>query len=461
MTFLNHDPPDHKVVYYRTQSISSSVTSFSDGSDFKMSRRTSSSEEVDIDSILILSRESSFSDENITLVEKRETTLYQMALDYCNEENLTTDLQMGIYLLKKAALQDESRASMKLGQIYQNMSGMNEGLIYALFWFQHAMRIDSSLKYECTGICTKIRRNIVTRDCGGTDSFESFLSLAKQKIPVGQYLVGLSYEMGLFDGIQANAEKAFSWYKKFGRQMKDADIFFDLGMRYSKGIGCQQSIRKAISCLKKAEILEHENARIELGLIYFQKRKYTRAIGYLSTELDKDDPRVPFTLGEMYYEGLGFPEDHGKAMVHYENAARSDYVEAQVILGRIYAGEFGDEENLTEAFVWFKKAAKQSHILGQYNLAILYFNGQGVRQNKTKAFKVLSRLANLLRLLDKGDRSAVDFDLRSNVEYRLGRMYFEGVGTEQNKDEGVKWLARASAHGHSLAQSYVKKKKIA
>ncbi len=51
-------------VYSPTQTTSSSDTSFSDGTDLLMNRRTSSSELIETDSISLSSRESSFLDED-------------------------------------------------------------------------------------------------------------------------------------------------------------------------------------------------------------------------------------------------------------------------------------------------------------------------------------------------------------------------------------------------------------
>ncbi|MBP9693735.1 MAG: SEL1-like repeat protein [Alphaproteobacteria bacterium] len=426
-------------VYSPTQTTSSSDTSFSDGTDLLMNRRTSSSELIETDSISLSSRESSFLD----------------------EDNPKADLQELISLLKKAAFAGESMASLRLGQIYQNMDGADRSDIYALFWFQHAMRINPELRYEYRDVCTKIRRQIADRMCNGIDSFQSYLDLAKQKIPIGRYLVGLSYEMGLFEGVQVNSKKAFSCYKKLGHALKEADLFFDLGRRYLKGIGCKQSVRKAISCFKEAENLKHESARVELGLIYYQKGNYTRAIGYLGTEVDKEDSRVPFTIAEMYYAGLGFPKDYGKAMVYYENAAHADHVESQVILGRMYAGEFGAKEDFTRAFFWFTKAAEQFDIVAQYKLAVLFYNGQGVKQSFSEAFRLLFSLAKQINVVGKKDLAAIDFEIKSSVEFVLGRMYFEGKGVRQSQDEGIKWLAQASAKGNRSAQSYARKKGMA
>lgn len=442
--------------YYLRQTTSSSDTSFSDGTDLLMNRRTSSSELFETDSVSLLSRESSFSDE----VKQRQNGFYLSALAYCDEDNPKADLQKGIVLLKKAAFAGESMASLRLGQIYQDMDGADRSYIYALFWFQHAMRINPELRYEYRDVCTKIRRQIADRMCNGIDSFQSYLDLAKQKIPVGRYLVGLSYEMGLFDGVQVNSRKAFSCFKKLGHSLKEADLFFDLGRRYLKGIGCKQSVRKAISCFKEAEDFQHESARVELGLIYYQKGNYTRAIGYLGTELDKEDSRVPFKIAEMYHAGLGFPKDYGKAMVYYENAAHADHVESQVILGRMYAGEFGAKEDFAQAFFWFTKAAEQFDIVAQYKLAILYYNGQGIKQSFSEAFRLLFSLAKQIAIVGQKDLEAIDFEIKSTVEFMLGRMYFEGRGTKQNQDEGMKWLAKASARGNLLAQSYARKKGI-
>lgn len=428
-----------------SQSVSSSLSGSSGYGTLHLARRTSSSKSLESDVRFVSNR----------IVVQEKQTLREWILEDCDAETPKGNLQTGIASLKKASLQGESGAAIRLGHIYRHMSDVNMSSIYALFWFQYAMKLDPSLRHECMRHCSSIRREIISTYCNGIDSLKSLLKLAKQHNPVAQYLLGFSYEKGSFSDIALHSGKAFYWYEKCAKQMKNADLYFDLGVRYVKGDGCKRSIRKAISCFKKAEILKHDGARVELGLIYYQKKSFTRAISYLRTELKRSDPRLFFTLGEMYSYGFGFERSFKKAIVFYKKATLFDYAKAQAALGCIYAGEFGDDaKDLTQAIYWFKKAARQFNELAQYRLAIFYYNGQGVKKNKSKAFQLLNDLSTQCQ---NDDTKSIYFEMRANVEYMLGRMYFEGRGTEKNEDLGVQWLEKAISHGHPLAKKYVNK----
>lgn len=67
--------------------------------------------------------------------------------------------------------------------------------------------------------------------------------------------------------------------------------------------------------------------------------------------------------------------------------------EAQYSLGLIYQQGNGVPQDSAEAFKWYKKSAELGNIHAQNNLGRMYFNGESVPQNSEEAFKWYKKAA--------------------------------------------------------------------
>ena len=117
--------------------------------------------------------------------------------------------------------------------------------------------------------------------------------------------------------------------------------------------------------------------------------------------------------------------------------AEQGYILAQFSLGLMYANGEGVPQNDKEAVKWFTKAAEQGEATAQFNLGLMYAKGQGVPQNDKEAVKWYTKAA------EQGDATA-----QSN----LGFMYTKGRGVPQNDKEAVKWFTKAAEQGDAMAQ---------
>tara|TARA_B100001105_G_scaffold174513_1_gene140621 strand:- start:446 stop:796 length:351 start_codon:yes stop_codon:yes gene_type:complete len=80
--------------------------------------------------------------------------------------------------------------------------------------------------------------------------------------------------------------------------------------------------------------------------------------------------------------------------------AEQGLANAQYSLGLMYDEGEGVPENDAEAVRWYRLAAEQGNTLAQYNLGVMYANGRGVPENDAEAVKGY-RLA-----AEQGDASA-------------------------------------------------------
>lgn len=109
-----------------------------------------------------------------------------------------------------------------------------------------------------------------------------------------------------------------------------------------------------------------------------------------------------YTVGTMYYEGLGVDENFNEALTWFRRSAEQGYARAQHRLGYIYWD--GDEvpQDYGLAVRWFREAAEQGHAKSQYNLGLMYANGLGVPQDYIMAHLWLNLAAS--RLTDEDER---------------------------------------------------------
>jgi TPR repeat protein len=91
------------------------------------------------------------------------------------------------------------------------------------------------------------------------------------------------------------------------------------------------------------------------------------------------------------------------------------------------------------AFNFWKPLAERGHVLAQYNLAEMYSNGYGdLPQDYSEAERWLS-LAAAQNLV--------------HAQFKLGWMYFQGLGGRIDYAKAAMWFKLAAKKGHASAQN--------
>ncbi|RGB31457.1 kinase-like domain-containing protein, partial [Rhizophagus diaphanus] len=90
-----------------------------------------------------------------------------------------------------------------------------------------------------------------------------------------------------------------------------------------------------------------------------------------------------------------------------------------------------------KAFELYEKAAKKEFIEAQYKLGKCYYDGIGTVVNKEKAFELYKNVS------EKGNNEA---------QYKLGQLYEKGEGTEKNSELSFYWYQKSAKNGYEDAQ---------
>lgn len=96
-----------------------------------------------------------------------------------------------------------------------------------------------------------------------------------------------------------------------------------------------------------------------------------------------------------------------------------------------------DQGDYDEAVAAWERAAELGHAAAEFRLGALYEEGQGVEQDLGRAVEWYRRAAR------HGSQKA---------QFNLGHMYANGTGVEKDEAEAARWYGRAAERGNAHAQ---------
>ena len=346
---------------------------------------------------------------------------YDLGLLYYNGgEGFPKDGCEAIKWFRLSAEQGNANGQFGLGMCYKYGIGITEDRKEAVKWIRQAAENDHF---------GAIRR-IYGLDLGwcGVESTKEGLKrikkFAKQGNPEAQFDMGYCYESG--DGVTHNYEKAIKWYKLSAEQ----------GNEYSQ--------------YRLGELSR-------LGIINMINDEDAAKLFKMSA--DQGCAQAQCSLGVCYLNGIGVAKNDIEAIKLIKMSAEQEYIDACLILGWLYFYGRGVNKNVEEAISWYRKAAIQGDPQAQYKLIECYLYGRGTSKNIEEAKKWFeayhegcedpyekywigfpwddekSVVKWFSKLAEQGD---------SNAQYHLGLCYLLGYGIDNNVDEAVKWLRKAT-----------------
>lgn len=151
-------------------------------------------------------------------------------------------------------------------------------------------------------------------------------------------------------------------------------------------------------------------------------------------EAKQGNSNAQFDVAAMYHNGRGVKPDLSKALEWYNKAAEQDNPKAVSRLKLIAANKDRFDKTLAQA----EKGDAES----QYKLGKMYTEGVGVSIDRAKATEAFENAAN------QGYAKA---------EYNLGLNYYEGSGVTKDMNTAYKWFKAAAEQGDPAAQYYLGK----
>ena len=206
------------------------------------------------------------------------------------------------------------------------------------------------------------------------------------------------------------------------------------------------------------------------------------------TEAEADNPLALYDLGRMSADGLGCEADVDEAYRWYEKALavfhgaeeEKAWKYTEYRIGKMYAAGLGTEQDYLQAADWLTPSADENYKYAQYSLGGLYYHGKGVDQDHETAFTLYTRSADqdfpyasfeLGKMLRDGIgcvKNQQDSDRRfkeaflgfvaleeqshdDKLQYRLGWMLLNGVGTDKDEARAKEYFDQAASVGNPFA----------
>lgn len=217
-------------------------------------------------------------------------------------------------------------------------------------------------------------------------------------------------------------------------------------------------------------------------------RDFEEARGLFLSEAKSGNPLAMYDIGRMCADGLGCEADAEEAWKWYAEVLdrfhmaeiEKPWKYTEYRIGKMYAAGLGTEQDYEQAADFLILSADQKYKYAQYSLAGLYYQGKGVEQDHERAFSLYASAANqgfpyasfeLGKMLRDGigcrtshTRSEQRFQeafagfttLKSQshddkLQYRLGWMLLNGVGTEKNISQAKEYLEKSAGVGNLFA----------
>lgn len=213
---------------------------------------------------------------------------------------------------------------------------------------------------------------------------------------------------------QNRAFKCFKWAADQG----DSNGFYNLGMCYMSGYGCQRDAKLAFDCFKTAAEAGHPEAINNIGG-FFRDGIVVRKNPELSVLWFKKSSELGNEFGVLNYglallSGQGTAKNQAGAVKLFRYLAENrSHAEGMHLYGMCLMRGMGVDKDEKAAVGWFEKAAAKGFAMSMDNLSTCYECGTGVEPDlqKSLVWKMRARAA-------AGDRTAAEW-LKSSEELEV------------------------------------------
>jgi TPR repeat protein len=113
----------------------------------------------------------------------------------------------------------------------------------------------------------------------------------------------------------------------------------------------------------------------------FESGNYAKAEQSFRQLAIQGNAEAQYTLGDMYFQGVGVPKNYQEAAKWHRLAAGQGIADAQNRLAVMYYKGLGVQKNYRESAKWFRLAAEQGDADAQDRLGFMYGAGKGLPQN--------------------------------------------------------------------------------
>lgn len=397
---------------------------------------------------------------------------YGLAKAYRYGMGTDENFPMALDLYQRAAGYGVIEAMVDLGQLYYDGNGVKQDYIIANYWFEKAanayngnslalghlgeayhhglgkeVNYDKAKEYYEKALEAG-EENILfwygeiyydEEDYGeALDCFRRAAVEGNQFQAEAENKIGVMYQFG--EGVEENFAKAAEWYQKAANN-GNAAAMRALGAMYSRGEGVEQDAGQSAYWSLQAAKLGDVIAMHNIGYCYRHgegvEQDYVAALAWYMRAADCGEEDSMEEIGDIYYFGNGVERDYSVAKEWYEKAIAAGNETPLMPLGTIYYYN-DDYEKAMELYLQADKDGNEYQHIAEARIGDLYLEGSGVEQDWAKAAEWYEKSAAL------GYATAM---------LALGDIYCDGEGNvEQDLNKAKEWYEKAKAAGSEEAE---------
>ncbi|MFT9075991.1 relaxase MobL [Ethanoligenens sp.] len=271
-------------------------------------------------------------------------------------------------------------------------------------------------------------------------AFQGFLEQAEDGNAYANYRVAMMYEKG--NGVPQDDQK-YQDYLREAAYLGHTQSMYLLGQKLINST--ISNFDEGIRCLEMAADKGHGKAASTLGQSYLSAGDNETAFTYMRRAAELGDRPATYMLGKMYRDGIGTPADAKKAADYLKQGANIFWTDEYKAARAYLYGSKKVEQDFSAALELLKEEAAKGNAFAMCDVGRIYDRGLGIDPDPDMAMKYYADgLAALLAVEEIGHDAY--------IQYRIGKMYRFGQGTEPNDVIAAEWFEKSADQGNQFAQ---------
>ncbi|WP_444902157.1 tetratricopeptide repeat protein [Microbulbifer sp. SSSA007] len=155
-----------------------------------------------------------------------------------------------------------------------------------------------------------------------TTEFIRIMEVGSEKgNPVAKFHLGNVYMYGL-ESVPIDQKKGFSYLLE-AAELGHTQAQYNVAASYKLGEGVPQNSNMALNWYLEAAKQDHHQAQLQAALIYYNDKKYSKAVKLYKQSANNGNINAQLLLGGAYQYGQGVPQNYKSAYIWYSIAAAS------------------------------------------------------------------------------------------------------------------------------------------
>ena len=234
------------------------------------------------------------------------------------------------------------------------------------------------------------------------------------------------------------------------------DAQYETALAYYDGNGTEQNKTEALLWYKQAAKQGHKIAQKMVA--------NWKDYGSIQAKFESNEWHLELAkqgnVTEQYLMAIKYSESFRmvEAFNWFKEAANKDFIAAQYEIAERYLFGIGTEKNPQTAFQLFMKITKQKAKTKEETIALetympkakfmlgkCYEEGLGTAKNPQEAFKFYLETA-------QSDFKETADEILKDASYKTALFYFDGIGTNKDRNEAKQWYEKSAKYGHLTAK---------